>query len=68
MVDGCVKTEHGYEKTIYSNCYNLDKLVLYYKTYESDKLTKIEMMKDDIDGYDLKIYNLNHTFNIIQGN
>ena len=68
MVDGCVKTEHGYEKTIYSNCYNLDKLVLCYKTYESDKLTKIEMMKDDIGGYNLKIYNLNHAFNIIQGN
>ena len=68
MVDGCVKTAYGYEKTIYSNCYNLNKLVLYYKTYNSNTITKIDMLNVDINGDQLHMYQLNNDFNITQGN
>ena len=68
MVDGCVKTAHGYEKTIYSSCYNLNELYLCYKTYEGNEVTKICIMNVDVNGDNLHLYKLNNNFKIIQGN
>lgn len=68
MVDGCVKTAYGYEKTIYSSCYNLNELYLCYKTYEGNEVTKICMMNVDVNGDNLHLYTLNNNFKIIQGN
>lgn len=43
MIKGAVKTNKGYEITRYSNCYDLEKKVLLYKTYDDSTLKKFNM-------------------------
>ncbi len=50
---GCTLVENGqFEYTIYSDCYNADKGILYYKTYDGDKVAV------DMNEYDLESGNL----------
>ena len=42
MINGCVKTENGFEKTIYSVCYDLDDFALYYKNYNCNNIEKFK--------------------------
>lgn len=58
---GCVKMGADlYEITIYSSCCNTDKGVYYYKTYDNNNITAVDMWKEDLDSSELIIYELNH--------
>ena len=50
--------EGKYEITIYSSCCNMDKGIYYYTTYENSQITGIDMNKENLDGYELKNYDL----------
>ena len=47
-----------YEYTIYSSCYNTNKGILYYKTYDNHQITAVDLNKEDLDGNSLVIYPL----------
>lgn len=55
---GCVKLEKGYEITIYSSCCNADKGIYYYTTYDNNRITGVDMNRENLDGNSLVIYNL----------
>lgn len=50
MVEGCVRLDGGFEKTVYSSCVDTEKGIYYYKTYESQSLASVSMKGSDIDG------------------
>ena len=47
--EGCVKVDDLYEKTIYSCCCNADEGIYYYKTYENNRITAVQMGKENLD-------------------
>ncbi len=56
---GCVHMPNQqYEITIYSSCCNMDKGIYYYKTYENNQITGIDMYKEKLEGKDLISYDL----------
>lgn len=59
MPDGIVATESGrYEFTVYSSCISADKGIFYYKTYENNQLTAVDMRRENLDGAELTEYPL----------
>ena len=56
---GCVKVNNAFEKTIYTCCCNTDKGIYYYKTYENNQITAINLFHEDLDG------NMLYTFPLI---
>lgn len=56
---GCVKTENGFDKTIYSSCCNTDKGIYYYKTYNNSQISAVNMFNENLDKNRLITYNLN---------
>ena len=59
MVRGSTVTPNGTNDiTLYSCCINLDKGILYYKTYDNSQLTAICMDRVDLDADHLYVYNL----------
>lgn len=66
QINGCVRLDDNkLEKTIYTNCYNQDKTILYYTTYNNPTITMIELYNENLDGCDLVIYNMQTETNII---
>lgn len=49
QINGNVKIGEKYEKTIYSNCYNAEKGVFYYKTYNNSRICAIDINKEKLD-------------------
>ena len=47
-----------YEITIYSSCCNQDKGIYYYKTYDNSAINAVDMNREDLDGSELKAYDL----------
>ncbi|MBQ6813452.1 MAG: choloylglycine hydrolase [Methanobrevibacter sp.] len=47
-----------YEYTIYSSCYNTNKGILYYKTYDNHQITAVDLFKEDLEGDELIVYPL----------
>ena len=58
QVKGCVRLENSEEYTAYSSCFNTDKGIYYYKTYENSQITAIDMHKEDLDGCEIMSYPL----------
>ena len=58
QVDGCVKVENGYEKTVYTSCCNADKGVYYYTTYYNSAVHAVDMHRVDLDASELFAYPL----------
>lgn len=56
--NGCCKTEHGYEKTIYSSCCNTDKGMYYFTTYENRQIRAVDLRHCDLNGHELQTYNI----------
>ena len=57
---GCVRTgEEKYEITEYSSCCDLEEEIYYYKTYGNCGISAVDMKRENLDGNDLKIYELN---------
>ena len=45
-----------YEYTIYTSCYNTNKGVLYYRTYNNSQITAVDLNKEDLESTDLINY------------
>lgn len=68
MIKGIVKTRNGFEYTRYSSCINLDKGLLYYKTYDNPYINVIDMYEIDLDSNKLIYYHMIATFKICKQN
>ena len=56
---GCCRLgEDKYEITIYSSYCNQDKGIYYYKTYDNSAINAVDMNREDLDGSELKAYDL----------
>lgn len=54
---GCCEVEKDkYEITLYSSCYNADKGIYYYTTYDNHQITGIDMHKENLDGTEFIAY------------
>lgn len=66
---GVTAVEGGkFEFTLYSSCVNTDKGIYYYKTYENNQITAIDMHREDLDGSAVVGYPLVTGQQIRQGN
>ncbi len=68
QVDGCAQVEHGYEKTVYTSCYNCDKLHYFYTTYGNRRITEIDWSGADREGRELLSYPLLEREDILKQN
>ena len=68
MIKAIVKTGNGFEYTRYSSCINLDKGLLYYKTYDNPYINVIDMYEIDLDSNKLIYYHMIATFKICKQN
>ena len=59
QVEGTVKTAHGFEKTQYSSCCDLDEGVYYYTTYNNFQINAVGLRNVDLEGDQITSYNLN---------
>ena len=56
---GCVDMgDNLYEITIYSSCCNTDKGIYYYRTYENNQITAVDMHRENLDGTQVISYPL----------
>ena len=56
---GCVDMgDNLYEITIYSSCCNTDKGIFYYRTYEINQITAVDMHRKNLDGTQVISYPL----------
>lgn len=54
---GCVKLgENLYEITVYSSCYNIDKGIYYYVTYDSRQITGVDLHRENLESEKLISY------------
>lgn len=53
---GCCEVNGGYEITIYTVCYNADKGIYYYTTYDNHQITAVKLHSENIDGTELISY------------
>lgn len=58
MIKGCVVTDKGLEYTTYTSCYDLNKHILYFKTYFSFSVYKIKLFNYKLNSNDLLSFNL----------
>lgn len=56
--NGCCKTEHGYEKTIYSSCCNTDKGIYYFVTYDHRQIRAVDLHSVPLDSQELQSYRI----------
>ena len=45
-----------YEYTIYTSCYNTNKSILYYRTYNNSQITAVDLNREDLDSDELINY------------
>lgn len=67
QTEGCVKTELGLEKTVYTSCCNTNKGIYYYTTYGNRQISAVDIRRYDLTETQLKSYPLINTqqiFNI----
>lgn len=56
---GCCEVAEGkYEITIYTSCWNAQKGIYYYHTYENHQITAVDMHRENLDGSTLIRYPL----------
>lgn len=66
---GCNKVGgDDYEYTIYSSCYNTSKNLYYYKTYENNQISMIDISRENIGGTELISYPFIRSQNIYKQN
>lgn len=56
--NGCAAVGHGYEKTVYSSCCNVDKGIYYYTTYENSQISAVSLFNENLSRNDLIHYPL----------
>ena len=66
---GCTITENGdMEYTLYSNCYNADSGICYYKTYFNSEIISVKLENEDLNARELKEYELKKRDGFCEGN
>ena len=50
--------DNRFEFTMYTDCMNLDKGILYFTTYDNNRISAVDMHKADLDAKDLICYDL----------
>ena len=68
MVRGSVKIGDKYDATQYSNCFNLDKGICYYRKYDALGISSVNMYKENLDGDELINYPMITNTDIFQQN
>lgn len=69
MVRGSVITEAGNNDiTTYSCCINGDKGIYYYKTYENNRISAVDMFKEDLEASEIKEFPLSEKQDIYFAN
>lgn len=69
MVRGMVMTPEGKcDITTYSSCMNGEKGIYYYKTYENNRIRAVDMHREDLDGTQLKVWEIGGPQDILQEN
>ena len=58
--NGCCRTKGGLEKTIYSNCYNTERGICYYVTYENRQICAVDMHRENLESRQLMCYDMFH--------
>ncbi len=54
---GCCEVAEGkYEITIYTSCWNAQRGIYYYTTYQNHQITAVDMHREDLDGQTLACY------------
>lgn len=57
QINGCVRLPGGkLEKTVYSNCFDLEKGICYWKTYENSRIRAVDMRKENPCGDEIKTF------------
>ena len=56
QISGAVKTQAGFEKTIYTSCCDTEKGIYYYNTYNNHRINAIDMKKENLDSDKLFTY------------
>lgn len=64
VVKGSVKTDMGWERTLYSSCMNCNTGDYYFKTYKNVNIRKVSLVKEDLDGSEIHIYPVNDGFEV----
>lgn len=54
QIKGTVRTEDGFERTIYSSAMDMDFGIYYYRTYENSAVTAVDMKKENYESEDLR--------------
>ena len=66
---GCCEVAEGkYEITIYTSCFNADKGVYYYTTYNNRRITAVDMHRENLDSASLDKYPMLDKEDILQQN
>ena len=69
MPEGAVRTSGGqYEFTRYSSCIDAERGVFYYKTYENNQLTAVDMHRENLERNELIQYELRRSQQIFREN
>lgn len=56
---GCCEVKPGeFEITLYTSCYNTDKGIIYYTTYDNHQLSAVDMHHEDLESDKLIVYAL----------
>ena len=54
---GCCEVKEGeFEITLYTSCYNTDKGIIYYTTYDNHQINCVDMHHENLDSSDLVVY------------
>ena len=58
--NGCtfIDDPNLYEYTIYTSCYNTNRSILYYRTYNNSQITAVDLNREDLDSAELINYRL----------
>ena len=56
--NGCtfIDDPNLYEYTIYTSCYNTNRSILYYRTYNNSQITAVDLNREDLDSTELINY------------
>lgn len=58
QTEGCAEADGKWEKTVYSSCCDANDGVYYYTTYHNNRITCVDMHKENLDGNTLVSYPL----------
>lgn len=64
----CEVAEQQYEVTIYTSCWNAQKGIYYYTTYENSRVTAVDMHREDLEGRKPVCYPMLQEMSILKQN